>query len=402
MTKDGCLFLVNVFINIFTFLYNIHMKNNTLSKQIFRGIIPAFLLTVSVGMIYSFSIFSNYLVDYFNVPLPIIQWSFVISIFFLGMSAAFGGKLVEKNIKKSTIFGTIFFISGLICTGLSIILNQLWLLYLGIGVLCGIGEGLIYISPVKCLMMHFPNKRGIASAIPIISFGLGSTICAYLFKYLYPILNLNYIFFGFAIIYAILMMIGSILLKKPYNDEIFKVNSTEISIKEIITDKYFINEWIFMLTNISCGLILIGYAKPMMMYANYSLNSIIFYLGLMGIFNAIGRFLFASISDILRTKANVIWFITCLTIISLIPAIINIQNIYIPLLVISACYGGGFSTCPNILHQKFGMANISTLHGWCLSAWGIASVLGGILSAIILSLNLSFNILIIIIWRTSQ
>lgn len=369
------------------------MKN----KQLFRGVIPAVLLTASVGMIYSFSIFSNYLADFFAVSLPNIQWAFVISIFFLGMSAAFGGKLVENNIKKSTILGTLFFITGLCCAGLSVVFNQIWLLYLGIGVLCGIGEGLIYISPVKCLMMHFPNRKGLASAIPIISFGLGSTICAYLFKYLFPVLSLNYIFFGFALIYAVLMIIGSILLKKPYNDDIFKINSSEVSFREIIKSKYFINEWLFMLTNISCGLIFIGYAKPMMLSEGYSLNSIIFYLGLMGIFNAAGRFLFASISDVLRNKANVIWFITCLTIISLIPAIFNMYYIYIPLLVISACYGGGFSTCPNILHQEFGMANISTLHGWCLSAWGIASILGGILSAIILSSGLSFNVLIIII-----
>lgn len=373
------------------------MINKTLTKQIFNGVIPAILLTISVGMIYSFSIFSNNLAEYFSVSLPIIQWAFVISIFFLGMSAAFGGKFVEKNIKKSTFLGTAFFVLGLCCTGLSVVLNQLWLLYIGIGILCGIGEGLIYISPVKCLMMHFPNKKGIASAIPIISFGLGSTICAYLFKYLFPILSLNYIFFGFAAIYATIMLVGSILLKKPYSDEIFKTNSYEVSIKEIIKNKYFINEWLFMLTNISCGLIFIGYAKPMMSYASYSLNSIIFYLGLMGIFNAFGRFLFASLSDILNKKANVIWFITFLTIASLIPAMFNMYYIFIPLLVISACYGGGFSTCPNILFQKFGMANISTLHGWCLSAWGIASILGGILSAIILSLNLSFNILIIII-----
>jgi OFA family oxalate/formate antiporter-like MFS transporter len=376
------------------------MKNKTLSRQIFRGIIPAFLLTGSVGMIYSFSIFSNYLVDYFNVPLPIIQWSFVISIFFLGMSAAFGGKLVENNIRKSTILGTIFFISGLICSGLSITLNQLWMLYLGIGVLCGIGEGLIYISPVKCLMMHFPNKRGIASAIPIISFGLGSTICAYLFKFIFPFSGLEFIFYYLAGIYSVFMIIGSILLKKPFNDSVFKINSIrnlELTISDVIHSKYFINEWLFMLTNISCGLILIGYAKPMMLSANYSLESIITIVALMGILNAVGRFLFATISDILPRKSNVIWIICIISILSLCPCIFNLKYIWIPLLLISACYGGGFSTCPNILHQKFGMAYISTLHGWCLSAWGIASVLGGILSALILSIGLSFSTLITII-----
>ena len=179
------------------------MENTSLGfKRMVRAVIPAFLLAVSVGQIYAFTNFATEIRDYlasqyiaqevFNHPdelkiamselMAKVQFAFSLGIFFLGMGAAFFGKIVERNIRLSTIIGTTLFISGLLVTALGVKMKSLALIYLGYGFLVGTGTGIIYISPVKTMMLWFPNAKAIAAAVPIISFGLGSTLSTILYK----------------------------------------------------------------------------------------------------------------------------------------------------------------------------------------------------------------------------
>ena len=159
-------------------------------KRIIRAVVPAFLLAVSVGQIYAFTNFSDPIAQYFTGGdaeamrslLPKVQFAFSLGIFFLGMGAAFFGKIVERNIRLSTIIGTALFISGLVVTGFGITVKSIALIYLGYGLLIGLGTGIIYISPVKTMMLWFPEHKAIAAALPIISFGLGSTLSTIVYK----------------------------------------------------------------------------------------------------------------------------------------------------------------------------------------------------------------------------
>ena len=151
-------------------------------KRMVRAVIPAFLLAVSVGQIYAFTNFSTQIAEHIGETKSAVQFAFSLGIFFLGMGAAFFGKIVERNIRLSTIIGTTLFISGLLVTSLGINLKSLALIYLGYGFLVGTGTGIIYISPVKTMMLWFPNAKAIAAAVPIISFGLGSTLSTILYK----------------------------------------------------------------------------------------------------------------------------------------------------------------------------------------------------------------------------
>jgi len=149
-------------------------------KRFIRAVLPAFLLAVSVGQIYAFTKFSSEIAAHIGKTQADVQWAFSFGIFFLGMGAAFFGKIVEKNIRLSTIIGTTLFLSGLIVTELGINMKSLATIYLGYGLLIGLGTGIIYISPVKTMMLWFPEHKAIAAALPIISFGLGSTLSAIL------------------------------------------------------------------------------------------------------------------------------------------------------------------------------------------------------------------------------
>ena len=129
-------------------------------KRFLRAVLPAFLLAVSVGQIYAFTNFSDGIAAYISTTdAPVtkaqVQFAFSLGIFFLGMGAAFFGKIVEKNIRLSTLIGTTLFVSGLLVTELGVCCRSLSLIYLGYGFLVGTGTGIIYISPVKTMMLWF-------------------------------------------------------------------------------------------------------------------------------------------------------------------------------------------------------------------------------------------------------
>jgi len=366
-------------------------------KRFIRAVLPAFLLAVSVGQIYAFTNFSTEIAQYIGETQKNVQFAFSLGIFFLGMGAAFFGKIVEKNIRLSTIIGTTLFLSGLIVTEVGIHMKSLALIYLGYGFLIGLGTGVIYISPVKTMMLWFPEHKAIAAALPIISFGLGSTLSTILFSGIhwgtpgssvavfqlrgfmdYGITN---VFHAYAIFYAVPMIIACFLLKKPkIQVQSFGhgIPSLEFSYLQLLQNRFFWQSWLFMFLNISAGLCLIPLAKQMMsspdVYGD-NVKLITWIVALSGLMNGGGRFLFAWWSDRLAKRINILLIILAISagimLASFLPVLIGLA-----LLVINACYGAGFSVIPAILADHFGMTNISKIHGAVLSAWGFAGLAG--------------------------
>ena len=366
-------------------------------KRFFRAVLPAFLLAVSVGQIYAFTNFSTEIAQYIGETQKNVQFAFSLGIFFLGMGAAFFGKIVEKNIRLSTIIGTTLFLSGLIVTEVGIHMKSLAMIYLGYGFLIGLGTGVIYISPVKTMMLWFPEHKAIAAALPIISFGLGSTLSTILFSGIhwgtpgssvavfqlrgfmdYGITN---VFHAYAIFYAVPMVIACFLLKKPkIQVQSFGhgIPSLEFSYLQLLKNRFFWQSWLFMFLNISAGLCLIPLAKQMMsspdVYGD-NVKLITWIVALSGLMNGGGRFLFAWWSDRLAKRINILLIILAISagimLASFLPILIGLA-----LLVINACYGAGFSVIPAILADHFGMTNISKIHGAVLSAWGFAGLAG--------------------------
>ena len=402
-----------------------------------RAVIPAFLLAVSVGQIYAFTNFATEIRDYlasqyiaqevFNHPEELkiamselmakVQFAFSLGIFFLGMGAAFFGKIVERNIRLSTIIGTTLFISGLLVTALGVKMKSLALIYLGYGFLVGTGTGIIYISPVKTMMLWFPNAKAIAAAVPIISFGLGSTLStllykgfsfggpdamfAMVFRGFYDFFGvaketwkIQYVFLAFAVFYLVPMAIAAFILKKPKVEQMSFAHGLpqcEFTYAGLAKDTYFLRAWLFMFLNISCGLCLIPLAKQMMKdpSVGYSEGLITCIIALSGLMNGGGRFLFAWWSDRLAHRVNIL-----LIILSISAGVMSASwwppLIGLALLVINACYGAGFSVIPGILADHYGMTNISKIHGAVLSAWGVAGLVGN-QAAILVSDKMGFG-----------
>lgn len=366
-------------------------------KKFFNGIFPSILITLPIGSVYAFSLFSSDIANLIGCSFKEIQFAFSLSIFFLGMGAAFGGTLVEKNITKSAILSSFIFSLGLILTSLGISLHNIWFIYVGYGFFCGIAQGIGYLTPVKTLVLWFPKNKGVASAISIVSFGLGSSLCTLLHKYLYPIYGIENIFYIFAIIYFVMMIIGGILIKKPNNEQITlsKTNiNNNFKYKELFKDKFFICAWLYMFLNISAGLSLIGSSVNIFKNFEVPSNVIAIMMMLAGIFNGSFRLFFAWISDLINGKRIYVWGI--IAIFSCVMMFLSCLSPYIligSILIINATYGGGFSTLPTILSEHYDLNRLSRIHGATLSAWGIAGLIGNNITTTLYSITNSFSLL---------
>lgn len=361
-----------------------------------RAALPAILIHISVGTVYCWSTFKQAIAAQIGMSQFAVGWAFSFAIFFLGMSAAFAGKFVERNIHKSSLIACICFSVGMIGTGLSIKFLTGWaallMIYLCYGAIMGIGLGVGYLTPVKTLMLWFSENKGLATGISIMGFGLAKAIATPVMEFLqnkYSIVSM-FVILGFC--YFITMFIGHLLLKKP-SDWVEPQEKNKENILSMFKDKEFIGIWLMFYINIHCGLMLISYEKQILstVFAATAILSIV--PSCTAIANALGRIGYSTLSDKLKQRNSIykIIFVSCTltslyTLFAANTAILGIF-IIIHLIVINAGYGGGFSTLPALLSERFGMTKISQIHGLALSAWAIAGLTGNNTSELILKLN---------------
>ena len=363
-----------------------------------RGALPALLIHLSIGSVYAWSLFVEPIANYIGTEQSQVQFAFSLAIFFLGMSAAFGGSIVEKDIHKSSLISCICFCSGLLLTALAVYIKSLLLIYIGYGCLMGIGLGIGYITPIKSLMLWFRQQKGLATGIAVCAFGFASAIASPIITWLTANITLPESFIVLSLIYFLPMIIAHLLIKKPdwYKETTTK---TDFKAKNLLKSPHFILIWFIVFINITCGLALISTASPIMTEQVMTSEIIAIVISIMGIFNGAGRLIFSAISDKLRNRANIYKIILLISIAVSIITVILANTITIPvtLIVISACYGAGFSCLPSLLSDIFGMDNVSKIHGITLTAWGIAGLVGNQISGLIYSICNSYLPVFIVI-----
>lgn len=365
-----------------------------------NGAIPALLIHICIGSVYCWSLFKHEIADAMNVECSSIEIAFSLAIFFLGMSAAFCGRFIEKNVKYASLVSTICFSSGLLLTTVAMHLHSVPLFLLSYGCLMGIGLGIGYLSPVKTLMLWFSENKGLATGIAISGFGLSKAILSPLIEYLNHEYNVYVTLWAISIGSMILMLLASFMIKKPREwhetTERFRLRN----VWNIITNSEYIKIWFIFYLNITCGLALISFEKNI--YLFNGITAVALMSSITAFFNTFGRFGYSSYSDFLKHKEHIyiIIFCTCILMCGFyVTEYIPIIYATILLLCVVNCgYGGGFSTLPILLHSKFGMKNLSTIHGLALSAWAFAGLSGNQLSNfIIYKLNLNYHYLVWVI-----
>ena len=388
---------------------------NFINNKWMRAAVPALLIHCSVGTVYCWSTFKQAIAEQIGMSPFAVGWAFSLAIFFLGMSAAFVGKLVERDIHKSSLISCICFSVGMVGTGFFIQFTTgivaLLGIYLCYGFIMGIGLGVGYLTPVKTLMLWFSERKGLATGISIMGFGLAKAIATPIMELIQKSLGISAMFYILGCAYFALMFLGHILLKKP--DGWVEPDGAKSDFKPLsmFKDKTFVGIWLMFFLNIHCGLALITYEKQIL--------ELVFGVGAVAIavvpsvtaaFNALGRIGYSSVSDKMKERNTVykIIFTSCIAV-SLLAfftgaitggfgiAILGVIAVTL-LLVVNLGYGGGFSTLPALLSERFGMDRISKIHGLALSAWAIAGLTGNNMSEIILNTTgKNYNIVLIAI-----
>lgn len=366
-----------------------------------RAAIPALLLHCSIGTVYCWSIFSQEIADYIGFSKGATEWAFSFAIFFLGMSAAFLGNIVEKDIHKSSLIATICFVAGMAGTGFFIYYGgahrgsavALIGIYICYGFIMGIGLGTGYLSPVKTLMLWFKDRKGLATGLAVAGFGAAKAIASPIMQAMLDSLGnggIYKMFWILAVVYFIMMFLGHLLLKKPDDWHEPQTKEAGKSIMSVIKSRpmaNYIGIWLMFYINITCGLALISQEKM-----------IVKCIGLAGfagiistisaIFNAGGRLGFSAWADTMKDRNTIykIIFILSIAFTALVMVTQGIKNgegntlliilVLGLIFVVNAGYGGGFSNVPTLLSDHYGMGNISAIHGITLSAWAFAGLTG--------------------------
>ena len=366
-----------------------------------RGAIPALLIHCSIGTVYCWSIFSQEIADYIGFSKAATEWAFSFAIFFLGMSAAFLGNIVERDIHKASLISTVTFAVGMAGTGFFIwyggahpgSLLALIGIYVCYGFIMGIGLGTGYLSPVKTLMLWFSKQKGLATGLAVAGFGAAKAIASPIMQALLGNLGeggIYKMFYILSAVYFVMMFIGHLLLKKPEGWHEPQKKEKGQGILAIIKTRplrNYVGIWLMFYINITCGLALLSQEKAIVKCIGMA-SAVALVSTLSAVFNAGGRLFFSGIGDHMKDRNTVYKLIFVLSIAFNVLVLLTggIGNgaenklsailVLLLIMVVNAGYGGGFSNVAPLLSDHYGMGSISTLHGITLSAWAFAGLSG--------------------------
>jgi MFS family permease len=345
-------------------------------------------------------VFKNPLVERFGVGLTPIAIIFSISIVMLGLSAAVFGTWVERAGPRAAMFTAALCWSGGFAIGaLGVATSQLWLVYLGYGVVGGIGLGIGYISPVSTLIKWFPDRPGLATGLAIMGFGGGALIASPLSSTLLETYASNPVdaivpsFLTLGAIYLVSMMIGAFVVRlpaegwqpegwtPPTEEETGDLQTTaDVSAGSAIRTPQFWMLWTVLFCNVTAGIGLLEQASPMIQdYFSVEAAAAAGFVGLLSLANMAGRIGWSSTSDYIGRKPTYMMYLGVGAVLYFVLAAFGASSLVLFLLVtvvILSFYGGGFATIPAYLKDMFGVEEVGAIHGRLLTAWSCAGVAG--------------------------
>ena len=381
-----------------------------------RWLIPPAALAVHlcIGQAYATSVYKSALVEHFDTSLTAIGIIFSIAIVMLGLSAAVFGKWVDRNGPRAAMAtSAAFWVTGFLVGSLGIATEQLWLLYLGYGVIGGIGLGIGYISPVSTLIKWFPDRPGLATGMAIMGFGGGALIASPLSRQLMNFYDPEYdgtagtvpdgqavalLFLTLAVLYALFMSFGALIVRVPaegwkpdgFDPSTVKskalVTTDNVSADNAIRTPQFWLLWIVLFCNVTAGIGILEQAAPMIQdfFRDGETSAVAAataagFVGLLSLFNMGGRFVWSSTSDYIGRKPIYMIYLGVGIVLYLILATLGSTATWIFVLtaaVIISFYGGGFATIPAYLRDLFGTFQVGAIHGRLLTAWSAAGIAG--------------------------
>ena len=380
---------------------NPHSMTETRTTSFNRWLIPvgAVAVHICIGSVYAWSTFNRPI----HALFPNDPWwfsppytTFTMALLLLGLSAAFGGPWVERRGPRvAATAAAVFFGTGLVIGGIGLALRQSVLVFLGMGVIGGIGCGLGYISPVSTLVKWFPDRRGMATGMAIMGFGGGAFLAGYLNVFFIAKLGVARTVIALGATYLIVMLLGARILRRPPEGWRPEGWAAPVKTHKMITDRsrtrnqalgrvQFYLLWGILFINVTAGIGILAQASPMMqdLFQKTPLQAA-GVVSLISIFNAGGRLFWASCSDFIgRRNTYLVFFAVQFVLFLFIPGLAAGGNwglFEASLFVVFTMYGGGFATIPAFLADLFGPDNVGAIHGALLTAWSAAAVVGPVI-----------------------
>jgi MFS family permease len=414
-------------------MFHLLDKQRTVAKPDYnRWLVPpaALAIHLSIGMAYGFSVFWLPLGQAIGITAPAagdwklsnLGWMYTLFFVFLGSSAAVFGTWLEQNgPRKAGVAAAFCWGGGFFISALGVHLHQIWLLWIGSGVIGGCGLGLGYISPVSTLIKWFPDKRGLATGMAIMGFGGGALIGAPLADRLIrhfatpTSVGVTETFLTLGSIYFAAMMCGAFTYRipaagwrphgwaPPANQQNSMITQGHVHVKVVHKTPQFWLLWAVLCLNVSAGIGCLGMASPMLQEVfggkligeAASLASLkagqkaavatlgAAFAGLLSLFNIGGRIFWASLSDHIGRKRTYAIFFALGTALYVLTAAAGSAKAVILFVgsfcVILTMYGGGFATIPAYLADLFGTQYVGAIHGRLLTAWSTAGILGPVM-----------------------
>ena len=382
-----------------------------------RWLIPPAALAVHlcIGQAYATSVYKTSLVKHFDTGNTQIGIVFSIAIVMLGLSAAVMGTWVDRNgPRKAMVTSACFWATGFLVGALGIATGQLWLLYLGYGVIGGIGLGIGYISPVSTLIKWFPDRPGLATGMAIMGFGGGALIASPLSQQLMSWYDPNYnsavstsvasgsavakLFVTLGLVYFVFMMYGAFSIRVPaegwapagFDPASVKakpmVTTASVSAANAIRTPQFWFLWVVLFCNVTAGIGILEQASPMIQdfFRENGTSTVAAaaaggFVGILSLANMAGRFVWSSTSDAVGRKPIYAIYlgagVVCYLLLATVGHTATALFVLLAMLIISF-YGGGFATAPAYLRDLFGTFQVGAIHGRLLTAWSAAGVVG--------------------------
>ena len=381
-----------------------------------RWLIPPAALAVHlcIGQAYATSVYKTALVQHFDTSLTAIGIIFSIAIVMLGLSAAVFGTWVDRNGPRAAMFvAAICWSVGFLVGSLGIATGQLWLLYLGYGVIGGIGLGIGYISPVSTLIKWFPDRPGLATGLAIMGFGGGALIASPLSKQLMDWYDPDYtgaadqvpagsavalLFLTLGLIYLVYMLFGAFLIRVPADDwkpagwdpstvkQKALVTTESVSAGNAIKTPQFWLLWVVLFCNVTAGIGILEQASPMIQdffrdgtTSTVAAAAAAGFVGVLSLFNMGGRFAWSTTSDYIGRKPMYMIYLGLGLVLYVLLATVGSSATWLFVLLaalIISFYGGGFATMPAYLRDLFGTFQVGAIHGRVLTAWSAAGIAG--------------------------
>jgi MFS family permease len=363
-----------------------------------RWLVPPAALSIhlSIGQAYAWSVLKTPVQDSLHTNAVGSGLPFQVAILVLGLSAAFGGTLVErKGPRWSMVVAAVFFGVGFLVAALGILASQLWIVVLGYGVIGGVGLGIGYIAPVSTLIKWFPDRPGLATGLAIMGFGGGALVAspwstAMLSAFGKSGGGLAMVFVVHGVVYLVWMLLGAALVRLPRPTE---GAAAEVAVPQggvpaasaLKTPQFWLL-WVVLCFNVTAGIGVLERAAPL--YQDYFAGSSpatvlaaagTAFVSVLSLANMLGRFLWSSASDAVGRKNMYRVYLgvgAVLYVLLLFVAPGNKAVFLIATLLILSFYGAGFATLPAYLKDLFGVYQVGAIHGRLLTAWAVAGVAG--------------------------